>query len=163
MILQFQHQQYAWGDTFYVMDEDNKKKYQVRSSVLLWNKKFEIRDMDKNVLVTIKNEPKSLVKKKFYIFLGDQKVATITKEISLTARFTIEGLDWQMRGVMLHSYEMLENGREVLSMNSEYTKWGEQTVLRIADPANELLALAVAMTITYVTNAREDGESTHHL
>ena len=163
MILQFKEKEYGWGDAFYVLDEDNQRKYRVKSSVLLWNKKFEIRDMDKNVLVTIKNEPKSLLKKKFYIFLGDEKAAAITKEISLVPKYTIEGLDWQMRGVMLHEYEMLHSSQEVLSFHTDVTQWGHRPVLKIADPANELLALAVVITITYAANAREGADPAENL
>ena len=159
MILQFKEDQYKWGDTFFVMDEADNRKYRVKSSVLLWNKKFEISDMDKNLLVTIKSEPKSVLKKKFYIFIGDQKKAAITREISLVPKFTIEGLDWQMHGVMLHSYEMRRGDQPVLSFEKEQTTWGRRYVLNAADPADELLALAVVMTISYVMNAEEGGSS----
>ena len=163
MILQLKEMQYNWGDRFYVLDENNQRKYWVKSSVVLWNRKFEICDLDKNVLVTIKNEPKSLLKKKFYIYIHEEKKAAITKEISLIPKFTIEGLDWQMHGVMLHEFEMLKNGQEVLSFHTELTQWGDRPVLKIANPADELLALAVVMTIGYVTNARENGTPTNHL
>lgn len=163
MILQFIEEAYGWGDSFFVLDGNNQRKYRVGSSLVLWNKKFEIRDMDKNVLATIKNEPKSLLKKKFYIFLGDEKVAAITKEISLIPKYTIEGLDWQMHGVMRHAYEMLQNGREVLSFNIEETQWGQRPVLKIANPAQELLALAVVLTISYAANVKETEGPTEHL
>ena len=163
MILQFQREQYAWGDTFYVLDENNKRKYWVRSSVFLWNRKFEIHDLDKNLLVTIKNEPKSLLKKKYYIFLGDEQAAAITQELSIIPKFTFEGLDWQMRGVMRHDYDMLQGSRTVLSFHQNVTAWSERPVLTVADPKEELLALAVVMTITYAMNAKEDGNSTNYL
>lgn len=163
MILQLKETQYNWGDRFYVLDENNQRKYWVKSSVMLWNRKFEICDLDKNVLITIKNEPKSLLKKKFYIYIHEEKRAAITKEISLIPKFTMEGLDWQMHGVMPHEFEMLKNGQEVLSFHTELTQWGDRPVLKIASPADELLALAVVMTIGYVTNARENGTPTNHL
>lgn len=163
MNLHFKEEQYGWGDTFYIMDDDDKRQYRVQSSVFLWNKKWEICDLDKNVLVVIKNEPKSLLKKKYYIIINDKKVAAITKEISLIPKYTIEGLDWQMHGVMLHEYEMLSNGQEVLSFHCEVTGWGHRPVLKVANPADELLALAVVMTISYVMNAKEDGDSATHL
>lgn len=163
MNLHFKEEQYSWGDSFYILDDNNQRKYRVKSSVMLWNRKWEIQDLDKNVLVVIKNEPKSLMKKKCHIFMNEQKVATITKEVSLVPKFTIEGLDWQMRGVMLHEYDMLQNGLEVLSFHNESTSWGRRPVLKVAGHVNELLALAVVMTISYVMNAKDDGSSTNHL
>ena len=52
-----------------VLDENGNKKFKVKNSILLWNRKWEISDLDKNVLVTIKQEPRSIVKKKFYIMM----------------------------------------------------------------------------------------------
>ena len=163
MSLQFKEERYNWGDQFYILDDDNQRKYRVNSSILLWNKKWVVRDMDKNVLITIKNEPRSLLKKKYHIYIGDEKAASITKELSLLPKYTFEGLDWEMRGVMLHEYDMLKAGEEVLSFHTESTGWGHRPVLKVADDENELLALAVVMTISYVMNAREGGTSTHHL
>lgn len=163
MNLHFKENHYNWGDTFYILDDNNQRKYWVKSSILLWNKKWEICDLDKNVLVSIKSEPKSLLKKKYYIFVNEQKAAAITKEISPIPKYTIEGLDWQMHGVMLYEYEMLKNGQEVLSFHREVTRWGDRPVLKVANSVNELLALAVVTTISYVMNAKEDGTPTNHL
>lgn len=163
MELHFKEEQYSWGDRFYILDGNNQRKYWVKSSVLLWNKKWEICDLDKNVLVVIKNDPKSLLKQKYHIFINEQEKASITREVSVIPKFTIEGLDWQMRGVMLHEYDMLQNGLEVLSFHNESTSWGRRPVLKVAGHVNELLALAVVMTISYVMNAKDDGSSTNHL
>lgn len=159
MNLHFKETQYYWGDKFYILDDLNQRKYFVQNQIIFWNKKWEICDLNKNVLVTIKKEPKSLLKKKYYIFINEQKVAAITKEISLLPKYTFDGLDWEMNGLMLHEYEMLQNGQEVLSFHTEITNWGSRPILKIADPANELLALAVVTTISYVMNAREDNTS----
>lgn len=163
MALHFKKEHYNWGDTFYILDNENQRKYWVRNSILLWMKKWEILDLDKNVLVSIKKEPKSLLKKKYYIFIGDQQAAAITKEISLIPKFTIEGLDWQMNGLMLHEYDMLSDNQEVLSFHVESTEWGMRPVLTIADPSNELLALAVVTTLSYVMTAKEGRESKNYL
>ncbi len=163
MNLHFKEEQYNWGDKFYILDDNNQRKYWVKSSAVLWNRKWEICDLDKNKLVVIKNEPKSMLKKKYYISINEQEMASITKEVSLIPKYTIEGLDWQMQGVMLHEYEMLKNGQEVLSFHVEPTNWGRRPVLKVANYVDELLALAVVMTISYVMNAREDGTPTNHL
>lgn len=163
MSLQFKEEQYCWGDKFYILDDNNQRKYWVKSNVMLWNRKWQICDLDKNVLVVIKNEPKSLLKKKYYITIHEEQVAAITREVSLIPKYTIEGLDWQMHGVMLHEYEMLKKGQEVLSFHRESTGWGRRPVLKVANASDELLALAVVMTISYVMNAKEDGTATNHL
>lgn len=163
MVLHFKKKKYNWGDTFYIYDDNDQRQYRVNSSVFLWNRKFEICDLDKNVLVAIKNKPKSLLKKKFHIIINEEKVASITKEISLSPKYTFEGLDWQMHGVMLHEYEMLCDGQEMLSFHTEVTNWGDRPVLKVSGSANALLALAVVLTISYVMHAEESTTSTNHV
>ena len=163
MNLHFKEKQYSWGDTFYILDDNDQRKYWVRNSVMLWNRKWEICSLDKKALVVIKNDPKSLLKKKYHIFINGEKMASITKEISVIPKYTIEGLDWQMHGVMLHEYEMLQNGKEVLSFHIAVTAWGDRPVLKTAESTDELLALGVVTTISYVMNAKEDGTPTNHL
>ena len=104
-----------------------------------------------------------LLKKKYHIFINGEKMASITKEISVIPKYTIEGLDWQMHGVMLHEYEMLQNGKEVLSFHIDVTAWDDRPVLKTAESTDELLALGVVTTISYVMNAKEDGTPTNHL
>ena len=160
MILNFRREVYGIGDRYYIYDENWERKYYVKGSSVLFSQKFEICDLSKKkVLVTIKNEPKSLVKKKHYVYVGNEKVATLTKEFpSLTTKYIIEGLNWEKRGVMRTSYEMLENGKRVFSMDTEGTDWGITPVLRIEDGVDELTALGVAMVITYVNAVNQDDD-----
>ena len=100
----FKKDQYGWEDSFYIYNDQNEKVLKVKSSIFLLSKKVEIKDMNKNLFVTIKNEPKSLLKKKFYIIVEGKQIASITKELSLIPKYTIEGLDWEREGVMLHEF-----------------------------------------------------------
>ena len=170
MNLHFKENRYNWGDSFYVLDEDNQRKYRVRSSILLWNRKWEVRDLDKNLLILIKKEPRSLLKKKYHVLVNDEEIATVTKELSLIPKFTIEGLNWEIQSPALNTnalltgeYRILEAGREILNFQIESTDWGLRPVLHIESDADELRALAVAMTISYVMTAKEGQSSTNHL
>lgn len=163
MNLQFKETQYNWGDNFYILDDNNTRKYFVKTSVMFWNRKFEICDLNKNVLAVIKKEPKSLLKKKYHIFINDQKEASITKEISLIPKYIFEGLDWQFKGFMLHEYDMLKGEQEIFSVHKELTPWGSRPVLKIAESVDEILALSVALTISYVMSSKDSEENTTHL
>ena len=163
MKLQFKEDRYGWGDTFYIYDDQNQKKFKVSSSVFLLSKKVEIKDMNKKLVVTIKSEPKSLLKKKFYVVIDGKQVAAITKEVSLIPKFTFEGIDWTMNGLMLREYDMLCDGLPVFTMHEEHTPWGERPVLNISEGVDPALALGVCMAVTYVTNMSDSEGSTHHL
>ncbi len=163
MILHFKEDRYHWGDSFYIYDENNQRAFRVKSSIMLWNRKFQIFDLEKNLLAEIKNEPKSLIKKKYYITIGGESRGAITKEISIVPKYTMDDIDWEMRGAMLHEYDMLKSDGEALSFHTEVTPWGHRPVLHIADSVDPLLALAVVLTISYVMNAEEGGTSTNHI
>lgn len=164
MNLQFKQLNYNWGDTFYIYDENNKRKYFVKSSVMLWNRKWEICDLDKNVLVTIKKEPKSIIKKKYYISMDGHPTVTVTNEVPLLPKYSFDGVSWKFHGAMITEFNMLkEDGTEVLSFHDESTPWGYRPVLKVANPSDELLALAVVTTIGCVMNAKDSEESVNHV
>lgn len=163
MVLQFKRENYNWGDSFFIYDEAGNKKYKVKNSILLWNKKWEIRDLDKNVLVTIKQEPKSIVKKKFYVMIGDQPVVTITKELSLVPKFFIEGVSWEMKGVMPTEHDMMQGSEVVYSLHDEHCSWASGPTLRIADFVDPMTTLGVALTMGFIFNAEEGKGGTNYL
>ena len=155
MILQFKEKHYNWGDKFYIYDEAGNKKFRVQNSIVLWNRKWEIMDLDKNVLVTIKQEPRSLVKKKFYIMINDQPVVTIMKELSLIPKFYIEGVSWELKGLMPLEHDMVQGSETVYSLHDEGCRWCSGPTLKIADFVDPIITLGVALTIGYIFNAQE--------
>ena len=148
--------QYAWGDKFFVYEEDGTKKYMVKGSVLLWNKKLEVRDMDKNLLFTIKADPKTLInplKKKFDIQFEDGREVSVTRAMGLVPKYTVEGLDWQMKGVMTHEYDLVRAGEQMVNFHDGRLYYE----LRCEKAADELTALAMVLTISYAMNMNEGG------
>ena len=59
----------------------------------------------------------------------------------------IEGNVWA------HEYEIRRNGRPIVSISKEWLTWGDSYVLDILDPADEILALAVVLTIDCVAES----------
>lgn len=153
--------QYSWGDKFFVYEEEGSKKYSVKSSVLLWSRKLEVLDMDKNLLVTIKADPKSLLnplKKKFLIQFADGREISVIRTISIPPKYTIEGLDWKMHGVMIHNYELLKDNEPVMSFSEERLYYE----LKTKNPSDELMALAIVLTISYAMHMSDEGGGTTH-
>ena len=82
-------------------------------------------------------------------------MAEIKKEFTfLFPRYTIEGLGWEIDGsFMAHDYQITKNGRNIVTISKEWMTWGDSYELDIADPADELVALAVVIAIDCVTEA----------
>ena len=148
---------FTWGDKFTVKDECGNDKYIVEGEVFTWGKKLHVYGMDGNEVAFIKQEVWSFLPT-YYVFCGDRQVAEIRKEFSfLFPRYSIEGLGWDIEGhFMAHDYEITKAGRSIVTISKEWMTWGDSYELDIADPADEIVALAVVLTIDCVVEAQNN-------
>ncbi len=154
MKLYIKEKVFTWGDKFTVKDEYGSDKYYVEGEVFTWGKKLHVYDMTGYEVAFIKQEVWSFLPR-YYVFCGDEQVAEIKKEFSfLFPRYSIEGLGWEIEGkFMAHEYEIQKNGNTIVSIQKEWMTWGDSYELDIADPKDEIVALAVVLTIDCVTEA----------
>ena len=154
MKLYIREKVFSWGDQFTVKDESGNDKYIVRGEVFTWGKKLHVYDQSGNEVVFIKEEVLSWVPK-YHVFCGDRQVAEIRKEFTLFfPKYSIAGLGWEINGRFLaHDYEITKSGKTVARICKEWMTWGDSYEMDIADPADELVALAVVLTIDCVAEA----------
>ena len=95
------------------------------------------------------------------MFCGDRQIAEIKKEFTfLFPRYTIEGLGWEIDGsFMAHDYQITKRDRKIVTISKEWMTWGDSYELDIADPADELVALAVVIAIDCVTETASAAAS----
>ena len=148
---------FTWGDKFTVKDENGNDKYIVEGEVFTWGKKLHVYNMAGLEVAFIKQELLCFLPT-YNVFCGGRQVATIKKEFSfLFPRYSIEGLGWEIEGrFMAHEYEITKAGRPIVSIGKEWMTWGDSYELNIADPADELIALAVVLTIDCVVEAQNN-------
>ena len=60
---------------------------------------------------------------------------------------------------MAHDYEITQNGNPIVTIRKEWMTWGDSYELDIADPQNEIIALAVVLTIDAVMASNSGGVS----
>ena len=151
MKLYIKEKVFSWGDKFTVKDEYGYDKYVVEGEVFTWGKKLHIYDMTGREVAFIKQEVWSFLPR-CYVFCGGQQVAEIKKEFTfLFPKYSIEGLGWEIDGSFLaHEYEITKGGRSIVTISKEWMTWGDSYELNIANPADEILALAVVITIDCV-------------
>ena len=151
MKLYIKEKVFSWGDKFTVKDEHGYDKYVVEGEVFTWGKKLHIYDMTGREVAFIKQEVWSFLPR-YYVFCGGQQVAGIKKEFTfLFPKYSIEGLGWEIDGSFLaHEYEITQRGRSIVTISKEWMTWGDSYELNIANPADEILALAVVITIDCV-------------
>ena len=55
---------------------------------------------------------------------------------------------------MAHDYEITRDGYPIVTIRKEWMTWGDTYELDIANPKDEIVALAVVLTIDAVTESR---------
>ena len=96
---------------------------------------------------------------RFTVSVQGREIAEIRKEFTFfIQRYVIDGLGWEVEGsVWDHAYEIRKNGRTIVRIDKEWFTWGDSYVLDILDPADEIVALAVVLTIDCVVEASQNN------
>ena len=161
MKLYIKEEVFSWGDKFTVKDEYGNDKYFVQGEVFSWGKKLHVYDSVDREVAFIKQEVWSLLPR-FYVFCGDEQIAEIKKEFTfLFPKYSIQGLGWEIEGkLMAHDYEIIKNGKSIVTISKEWMTWGDSYELNIANPEDEIVALAVVLTIDCVMEASSSASVT---
>jgi len=154
MKLYIKQKVFSWGDKFTVKDENGQDRYVVEGEVFTFGKKLHVYDMTGHEVAFIKQEVWSFMPR-YYVFCGDRQIAEIKKEFTfLFPKYSIEGLGWEVDGsFMAHDYEITQNGYPIVNIRKEWMTWGDSYELNIANPQDEIVALAVVLTIDCVIAA----------
>lgn len=160
MKLYIKEKVFTWGDQFTVKDERGNDKYVVEGEVFSWGKKLHVYDMTGREVAFIKQEVWSFLPR-YYVFCGDRQVAEIKKEFTFFfPKYRIDGLGWEIDGsFMAHEYEITQSGRTIVSISKEWMTWGDSYELNITNPSDEIVALAVVLTIDCVMEAAATAAS----
>ena len=161
MKLYIKEKVFSWGDKFTVKDEYGNDKYFVQGEVFSWGKKLHVYDSVDREVAFIKQEVWSLLPR-FYVLCGDEQIAEIKKEFTfLFPKYSIQGLGWEIKGrLMAHDYEIIKNGNSIVTISKEWMTWGDSYELNIANPEDEIVALAVVLTIDCVMEASSSASVT---
>ena len=148
---------FTWGDKFTVMDEYGNEKYFVQGEVFSWGKKLHVYDRYDREVAFIKQELFTWMPC-YHVYVGDRDIAQVRKEFSFfLPRYRVDGLGWEVNGHFLeHDYEITQNGCNVVTISKEWMTWGDSYELDIAPEADEIVALAVVLTIDCVVEQRND-------
>ena len=160
MKLYIKEKVFSWGDQFTVKDACGEDKYIVEGEIFTFGKKLHVYDRNGREVAFIKQEVWSFLPR-YYVFCGDRQIAEIKKEFTfLFPRYTIEGLGWEINGSFLeHNYQITKSGRNIVTISKEWMTWGDSYELDIADPTDELVALAVVIAIDCVTESASAASS----
>jgi len=154
MKLYIKQKVFSWADTFYVKDETGADKYFVKGEFFSWGKKLHIYDMDGQEAAFIKQEVFSFLPR-YRVYCDGEEIAEIVKEFSfIFPRYSVEGLGWEIEGkIMAHDYQILKGDLPIVTITKEWMTWGDTYELDIANPEDEIMALAVVLAIDCATTS----------
>ena len=160
MKLYIRQKVFSWSDRFTVKDSAGADRYRVEGEFFTLGKKLHVYDMRGNEVAFISQELLTWMPR-YHVYCGERHVAEIRKEFTfLFPKYSIEGLGWEIDGsFMAHDYEITKNGRTIVSISKEWMTWGDSYELDIRDPADEIVALAVVLTIDCVMAAAAAASS----
>ena len=158
MKLYMKEKVFTLNDKFSVMDENGNEKYLVEGEFLSLGKRLHIYDLQGAEVAFIKQELLTLLPR-FTVFMDGAEVAHVKKEFTLfLPRYTIEGLGWEIDGSFWeHDYQITRLGQPIVTIQKEWMTWGDSYVLDIANPADEIMALAVVLTIDCVREMQQNN------
>ena len=160
MKLYIKEKVFSWNDRFTVRDQWGNDKYYVEGEFFSWGKKLHVYDLQNREVAFIKQEVWSFLPR-YYVFTDGQQVAEIKKEFTFFfPKYTIAGLGWEIEGSFWeHEYEITQAGLPIVTISKEWMTWGDSYELNIFDPADEIVALAVVLTIDCVREAQNSSNN----
>ena len=158
MKLYIEEKIFTLGNKFSVFDEQGNEKYYVEGEIFTFGNKLHVYDLQGHEVAYIEQELLTWMPR-YHVYVGGREVAQICREFTFfTPKYRVDGLDWDVTGHFLeHDYEITRMGRPVVTIEKEWMTWGDCYELNIADPADELAALAVVITIDCVNESRNNN------
>lgn len=147
---------FSWSDRFTVTDEMGSPRYTVEGEMFSWGKKLHVYDGAGREAAYIEQKVMSFLPR-YRVYVGDSLIGEVVKEFSFfRPKYSVLGAGWDVEGEFWeHCYTVSRDGRPVVSIDKEWFTWGDCYTLDIADPADEIYALALVLAIDCAMEAND--------
>ena len=151
MKLYIKQKVFSWKDKFFVKDECGQDKYYVEGEFFSWGRKLHVYDMAGREMAFIAQKVMTFLPE-YHVSQDGREVAVVKQKFAwFRPRYEIQGLGWEVEGSFWqHDYDIYKAGSRIVSINKEWMTWGDSYELDIADDEDEIIALAVVLTIDCV-------------
>ncbi len=163
MKLYMKQKVFSWGDKFTITDESGETLYYVEGEMFTLGHKLHIYDAQHREVAYVHQKLLSLLAK-FFVTVDGREEAEVVREISLLhPKYVVKGPDWEAKGDILgHDYNIHKGSEVIAAVHWKWMAWGDTYEIDVADPANEVLALATVLTIDAVNFDINSSESAAH-
>jgi len=149
---------FAWGDDFFIKDENGKDVYFVDGRAFSFGKQLSFQDLSGNELLYIKQRLLSF-SPAYEIYQDDELVSTVEKALFtfFSCKFTVDVAgpdDLEAEGdFMDHEYVFTRDGEMVAAVSKEWFSWSDTYGVDVAEGENDLLILASTVIIDMACHA----------
>ena len=141
-----------------MLNEHGEEKYFVQGEIFTFGRKLHVYDRYNREVAFIKQELFNFLPT-YLVYVNGREIARVRKEFSFfRPRFTVEGPGWDVEGSFWeHSYQITRHNIPVVTIEKEWMTWGDSYELNIANPADEIPALALVLTIDCVQEQQNNN------
>lgn len=151
MTLYMKQHIFTIGDRFDVWDEAGENRWYVEQELFTWGKTLHIYDTQEREVAGIRRELFRFLPS-YTISIGGDEVAQIEKQFTLFHQsYYVDGPDCTVEGdFFAHDYAIYCGERQIASIHRAWLTWGDCYSIEMEDERDELLVLAVVLTIDCV-------------
>lgn len=157
MKLLFKQRLFSWFDSYDIYDEAGNTVYVVKGQ-LSWGHCLKIFDANGNEIGTVKEKILTWLPK-FEIYLGDNYVGCISKELTFfRPKYDIDYNGWHVEGDFFEwDYRILNRERQcVADISKQLFNWTDTYVIDVREPKDALGALMLVLAIDAEKCSRND-------
>ena len=157
MKLYIKQKVFSWADKFNIKDASGRDCYYVEGKVFSFGKKLHIYDSSHREVAYI-HEKLFTFMPRYYIELNGQTIEIVKEFTLFKPSFRFEGLPLRLSGDFWeHNYTLSNNGQNIMRLTKQCLTWGDTYELDIAEHADELLCLCVALVVDCVLDAQNSS------
>ncbi len=139
---------FSWRSEFTIKDEQGIDRYYVQGEYFSWGHRLHLYAPGGVEVAYLEQKLWSFLPK-YRVFLAGSLVAEVVQEFTwLKQRYNVHGPNWQVEGDFLaHEYEFFSPFGPVARISKAWFTWGDSYCIDVANPADELLAICITLTI----------------
>lgn len=143
---------FSWADTYDIYDESGKAKYFVKGKVFSLGHQIHVFNKQTNEEVGAIKQKLLTFLPKFEITIGGHLVGTVSREFTfLKPKYRVDFRDWEVNGDFMGLNYVARRGEyEVLRVSKELIAWSDTYAIEYSNPADEIPALLLVLTIDAV-------------
>lgn len=157
MQLRIKQHAIAWGDTYDVFNELGDPKYFVKQKMLALGKQIFVYRHGSGEEVCAIKEKLLAFPPTFKAYINNREMGEVRMAFSLFSRkYTVDYLGWTVDGDIFGlDYTVRQGDRVVMHVGKEFMSFTDTYVVDYSNPADEIPALLLALTIDAV-NSKND-------